>query len=1072
MALSQAIRFSLGWRVLDSFADSSGAAATLFEEVATGKKYLAIRGTELAADDLLAGGLLALGLPASLNPQFAALKTKIDAWLSDPTMLQDQSFTVAGHSLGGYLAAAVKQQYGAPVTDAYLFNAPGVGGPLGNLADAFMSLFGFSGEPAANIWNVRGSEGFPVIAGLGYQLGTSIFIQTEAAPGAGLANHSIVRLTDALAIQSVFAQLAPALTQDQLNALVDASGATTVQTFESALDALRVIVSGSPVAPTPAEDRETLYTHLYALAESTALRNLAGTPGTQLTVLAGMSAADMVAAASADGDAGLAARYALRALNPFVLVGPDYSAFNVNGALDLFGPATGAGEFTEPYLADRAAFLERKLWFSTVDKAPVNPNVTQDPNNHPFENEATYFEDVGTGYRIAQGPITAATRRYFFGATGTDSYVGSGVEDHLYGRAGTDFMTGATGGDYLEGGAGFDAYQFAMGDGTDVLLDADGRGLLVRDGSPLALGVTQSDGIWSFGGTTFTRSANGTDLEIRFADNAADSITVRNFDFAAAQSGGHLGIRLLDAPVAPANPVRTFYGDKADWDADGDAANGVQTQDDGFGNTLRADGQGEPPRPDIEEANRADLFYGSGADEVERFQTGGGNDTVYADGAASATSPQGGRDLVEAGAGQDRVVAGAGADWIEGGAGADIVSGDAGNDALYGDTTNGRTLTVAQAIAQGATQAATGLRGDWLAGGAGDDVLVSGADDDVLFGGQGADLLAGGGGDDLLDGDNHYVAAGFDWTVAATANPFNRVLGPLAVEEGYAGVGGADVLLGGAGNDLLLGGAGDDYLDGQADDDLIAGGEGADVLVGGAGNDRLTGELNEPGLDPAKAGDDYLDGGEGEDWLAGEAGADLLVGGTGNDTLLGGAGEDILIGGADSDLLVGGAGRDTYIFHRGDGVERIQDAPAGAADPEASVVVLGAGIERSEVKFRLGSLLIDLGQGDAIHVEGFDAADPYATPVLGELHFADGTVLTYAELLAQGFDLDGTEDNDDGHDAAHPVLTGTAVTDRLRGFGGDDLIAGFGGDDVLEGGDGNDELQGGEGDDTLDGGAG
>ncbi|MBI2313486.1 MAG: calcium-binding protein, partial [Betaproteobacteria bacterium] len=74
--------------------------------------------------------------------------------------------------------------------------------------------------------------------------------------------------------------------------------------------------------------------------------------------------------------------------------------------------------------------------------------------------------------------------------------------------------------------------------------------------------------------------------------------------------------------------------------------------------------------------------------------------------------------------------------------------------------------------------------------------------------------------------------------------------------------------------------------------------------------------------------------------------------------------------------------------------------------------------------------------------------------------------------MAQGFELDGTEGDDDRYDAGHPVITVTAVTDRLRGFGGDDLIAGFGGDDVLEGGDGNDELQGGEGDDTLDGGAG
>jgi len=194
-----------------------------------------------------------LGIPSSLNPQFNALKTQIDAWLADGTL--DASFTVAGHSLGGYLAAVVKQSY-SQVTDAYLYNAPGVYGPLGNLADLLTSTLGLSGTPSGNIWNIRGSEGFPVISGIGYQLGTSISIQAEAASGAGLSNHSIVRLTDALAIQSLYAQLVPSLTQSDLNTLVDASGATMNQTFESALDALRTILLGSGITHTVTGNRD------------------------------------------------------------------------------------------------------------------------------------------------------------------------------------------------------------------------------------------------------------------------------------------------------------------------------------------------------------------------------------------------------------------------------------------------------------------------------------------------------------------------------------------------------------------------------------------------------------------------------------------------------------------------------------------------------------------------------------------------------------------------------------------------------------------------------------------------
>ncbi|MDP1757024.1 MAG: hypothetical protein Q8L38_06225, partial [Pseudohongiella sp.] len=163
MSVSQAEQFSATYRVAAQYTDAgTGLSATVFQDSA-GKKYLAIRGTQASGTDLAADGLLAFGLPSNLNPQFTALKTQLDIWLADPAVLKDQSFTVSGHSLGGYLAAAVKQTY-SQATDAYFFNAPGVGGPLGNLADALTSTLGLSGMPSDNIWNVRGSEGFPIIS--------------------------------------------------------------------------------------------------------------------------------------------------------------------------------------------------------------------------------------------------------------------------------------------------------------------------------------------------------------------------------------------------------------------------------------------------------------------------------------------------------------------------------------------------------------------------------------------------------------------------------------------------------------------------------------------------------------------------------------------------------------------------------------------------------------------------------------------------------------------------------------------------------------------------------------------
>ncbi|MBY0475857.1 MAG: hypothetical protein K2Q13_12535 [Nitrosomonas sp.] len=125
------------------------------------------------------------------------------------------------------------------VTEAYLYNAPGVNGLLGNLADAVSGVLGISNIAADNIWNLRGSEGFPIIAGLGYQLGLPVSIQTEASTN----NHSISLLTDALPVYSVYSELALNLNQEQQSKLIDAfgstkdmAGASNSKTLESEFD--------------------------------------------------------------------------------------------------------------------------------------------------------------------------------------------------------------------------------------------------------------------------------------------------------------------------------------------------------------------------------------------------------------------------------------------------------------------------------------------------------------------------------------------------------------------------------------------------------------------------------------------------------------------------------------------------------------------------------------------------------------------------------------------------------------------------------------------------------------------
>lgn len=84
MSETQANHFLHDWQVVDQFTDpSSGVSATIFQKTTGGPMYLAIRGTEFSANDLLTDGLLALGVSSELNQQFTALKTKLDNdWLA------------------------------------------------------------------------------------------------------------------------------------------------------------------------------------------------------------------------------------------------------------------------------------------------------------------------------------------------------------------------------------------------------------------------------------------------------------------------------------------------------------------------------------------------------------------------------------------------------------------------------------------------------------------------------------------------------------------------------------------------------------------------------------------------------------------------------------------------------------------------------------------------------------------------------------------------------------------------------------------------------------------------------
>ncbi len=1122
MSNSQAVTFAAKWEVVAQYSDPIiGVSATVFQAIDGGAKYLAIRGTELAINDLTADGLLALGLPSNLNPQFTALKAILDIyWLNDPAVLQGQSFTVSGHSLGGYLAAAIKQSY-TQVTDAYLYNAPGVGGLLGNLADALSSALGLSSIAPDNIWNIRGSEGFPIIAGLGYQLGMPVSIQTEASTN----NHSISLLTDALAVYTTYSQLASSLSQEQLGKLIDAFGSTkdvgtsNSKTLESAVDALRVILlnpeGGKMVLgedqKTKTDDRDSFYSNLNDPQFKTKLAELADK--VQLTPLSDLSASDIIARIGSNSPQGLAARFALVALNPFILEGDniDYGVFNASGALERFDPATGTGALTSTYLVDRMAMLLRKNWFNIEDKNPLDSTVTFSSSNHSYQNINDYYEDVATGYKVSQGELSGKTPRYFFGGDGADNPAASAVEDHFYGGGGDDMLNGREGDDYLEGGSGNDTYTVNPGEGFDTILDTDGAGI-IKFGTVVAEGrngVTNGKNWIKIGGS-WADMENGLIYLLSLQIDGTQDLLISYVDGSArvkikAWSDGKLGITLGANTLADIPMFDRIIA--------GDLQPVEPLQTDELGNVI----VGTEAVPD-----RQDVLYGSDGNDLIRSL--GGDDIVRG---------KEGDDRIEGGAGQDSLGGAAGNDIVLGGDGSDVIAGQENDDRIYAET----EYILDDAYALGEIQVGSGLRGDFLDGGSGNDIAMGEAGNDILMGGMGKDVLMGLGGDDTIEGDIDAESVDHNWNVTrtvTTGNGVNTYSRNYSFTTTYASssnnTGDDDVIYGGTGQDWIFAQGGHDFVDAGAHEDVVFGGAGNDTILGQDGNDELLGDAAATQLDASLHGNDYLSGGGGSDRLWGLGGSDYLEGGDGNDiltgddkniplayqgddvlnggagddALYGGYGNDTLNGGTGHDQLYGGAGDDTYIdVESGDFIADIEgknsivltDDTAASSSQSAGALakslLTGTGALAANAPAGVTWLAdtrilrITLENGGTLDLQGalygmnaqiyFDqgtqgidletwVSENLLDPVTLNLEWIaaeSGEPVTHvyggagADLIQAG--------------AGNSTIKGHGGNDQLQGGAGNDLIIGGSGNDHLIGQDGIDTLQGGEGDDELQG---
>ncbi|QBC28078.1 hypothetical protein U737_14895 [Methylomonas sp. LW13] len=698
------------------------------------------------------------------------------------------------------------------------------------------------------------------------------------------------------------------------------------------------------------------------------------------------------------------------------------------------------------------------------------------------------------------------------GGYGDDVIAAGYGDDSVYGDSGDDIIAGGRGNDYSYGGDGNNTFAFNRGDGDDYLdtyanngaintlsfgvgvnpndisatVDAQGNLVLLLDGGAGGSITFPWFRVWD--GYSVSEDPAVARLQFIDADGHA-----RIFNLAGLVATQASGLMSSDRTW----PVAIFQSNASEFELTGTTApmgGGYAVAyaqiDDLFGTPYYANGNIGTNGDDLILGNENDDIFDAGAGN-DVIATGSGNDIIEGGTGADRIEAGSGDDRLMGGSGDDTILAGSGDDDINAGPGTDIAEGGEGDDTYHFNVGDG-DLTIID-LADG--------DGNRLIFGEGIDpeLLTLSYDDNqnlVINTGTLGDIVRlSGFSHDYPDEDNavaiyefadgtelthvELLTRGFD----LTGTDADDYLEGTFLQDRIVGSGGNDFIVGSRGNDTLQGGNGNDVYvfnlgDGvdtivdlagldsgneirfgssitQSDLRLSLDGDVLTIHVGPYGDQiRLTGfqPADPEALTPVErfqfTDGSSLDFGE----LLG-LGIEI-VGTPNNDELTGSNQADIFRPLAGDDTMDGGAGDDVYLIGTDEGTDSITDsAEAGAgntlvftdADFDGDAVTLSHDAET-------GSLILDYPDADnQIRLSGFNRNDPFGAHAIEHYQLgATAPLLSYAELLARGFDIDGTMDND--------VLLGTAITDRIFGYDGNDRI---------ESGPGNDTANGGAGDDSY-----
>jgi Ca2+-binding RTX toxin-like protein len=547
---------------------------------------------------------------------------------------------------------------------------------------------------------------------------------------------------------------------------------------------------------------------------------------------------------------------------------------------------------------------------------------------------------------------------HFWAETSLTEFSPIGFERiNFIGSAENDFVDATDGNDTIYGGAGDDSFYLFLGadivyggTGNDVILGVTANDTVVGGAGIDRVDLDLRDATAGLSITSGARVGNISGVEI-FTGRLTAYDDYANLGAADTRLDGGLGNDTLVLDYSESTAGYIAYSFPTDYDS-GD----VQFFDHRWGNPFN-----------LLILNQWDIFNIKGSEQVDNFETRGGDDTLKGGG---------GNDIFLAGDGHNVLYGGAGDDSFYGTIGAeDVIYGGDGNDSfiIYGDhdiydagdrINGGAGFDTAGAnyMAQthGVTFGLRGIAGEWNGIEAVSDVVLTGFDDVAKLGALTGFKVNGSTGDDRIDLNYSGAARSITFTsyfsfvdvgntYGTGGRTYSIVLKTGATVEidvmnfehlTLTATNGGDYVVGLNGSDTLIGLLGNDTLEGGLGNDKLHGDGGADSLSGSLGNDRLYGGI----------GQDELDGGDSNDQLYGGDAIDLLLGGAGNDVLRGGNG---------ADLLSGGDGRDRFIF------DLDVNRPAGNRDYIGDYTA-GEVLSFTDVNLHAGDISVKLTATDTV----------------------------------------------------------------------------------------------------------